>query len=511
MQPMTLNRRSVLALSAGATVFGLVGCRSAVSGETGAGTSSLAMSCTAPVDPSTVLRRNGDTPAWINLVFDRLIDLSPKTFEPVPWLATAWEWAKDRSTLTLTLRDDVKFHSGRPFGPEDVIFSLNKAREPEAKSQIMPLINRISKIEKSGEHEVTLTFGKPTRNIFEVLTFNPIVDSETYAGYADGKKVIGTGPYTWDSYTSGVELKMSRYADYWDKFDNPIETVTLRTIGDPQAQLSAIRSGQVQVVSGIPGRDVKPLAKEGYVQHDSRPTYQQAFLGVDIKIKPFDDIRARQALQWAVDRERIRDQVYGGFGNVSSVPWNAFMVGVTPDQVTRYKHDPAKAKKLLSAAGATGAAVTITASNTPIMSSVMDIVTYDLQQIGLKPTPKLVDSAEFGDKMNNADFKGLYIHVVGTACLSPLTAAMNNPPLRPTGNTSHFENKEYQHLINQAFAAKTDEEIETAYHALSELMLKQSFHITLTQAFEVFTWNKKLQGAGTSVLGYLKLNKASLK
>ncbi|WP_327087166.1 ABC transporter substrate-binding protein [Nonomuraea sp. NBC_01738] len=502
MVDLRLSRRGLFGLTLGTAAAMAVGCRSAteVAGG-GTGGSGITLAYSAAPDPTKLMRRTIDSPVFSNLVFDRLVDLDKKTMEPVPWLAREWEYDQARTTLVLKLRDDALFHSGKKLTAEDVVFSLKKAQDPKAGAQVAPMLNRIEEIRASAPGEVTLKLKAVTSNLFDALMFSPVVEAASY----DQGKVIGTGPYTWGAFSAGNKLDLARFDGYWDGAPS-IEAITIRAIKSPQAQLSALQSGQVQMVGGIPARDVKTAAAGGrYTVSVTTPSYQQTYLGVDVKTKPFDDPKVRQALQYAVDRKRIADQVYGGYAEVSSLPWPATTPGVTPDQVTRYAHDPDKAKALLKEAGATGAEITVWAAQTPIFSSVLDIVQYDLTQAGFKVTPKLLDATEFQTLVVQSKLPGLNIANIGLVSVSPLTGISTANPARPGDNTSRLDDEKYVKLQERAFAAGTPEQLAEANHDLSEYLLEQSFHITLAQAHEVVMWDPSIQGHDTSFLGYLDL------
>lgn len=509
-----LSRRGFLVGTAGLTALSMVGCRSAVSGdgdgEAGGDAQSLVLATPAAPDPTGLLHRQVDTPSYINLVFDRLVDLDPDTLQPLPWLATEWEWAEDRMSLRLALRDDVTWHSGRAFGPEDVIFTLNAAQDPEARSQVAGILSQIASVEATGDHEVTIILGKPTSNLFDALAFNPIVDSDTYDESAGGQDVIGTGPFVWSEYTAGQELVVTANADYWAGAPG-LQTITVRAVENAQALISGLQSGQMQLVGGVPGRDIGVLADDDrYTLLSVESSYQQTYLAADTTTAPFDDLRVRQALQHAVDRQRVVEQVYGGFGKVSCVPWPASTPGVTEDQVTRYGFDPDRARELIDEAGATGAKITVFAASTPIFTSVMEIVQYNLSEIGFDVTAEALEKAEFGDRVRGGDLPGLFIANVGLVSVSPLTGISTAAPLRPDGNPSHLDSPEYVDLQTRAFAATSDEEAAEVNSDLSEFLLEQSFHITLAQAFETYAMTADLTGVETNLLGYLKLGRATL-
>lgn len=501
MVDQRLSRRGLFGLAMGSAAALAVGCRSAT--QVTATGKDITLAFSAAPDPMKLLRRTVDSPVFSSLVFDRLVDLDKETLEPIPLLAKEWEWSQDRTSLVLKLREGVQFHNGRALTPDDVIFTLTKAQDEKNGAQVAPMLKRIKEM-KAGPNEVTITLSGPTSNLFDALMFVPIVDSTTYGS----GKVIGTGPYVWGAFTAGTQLQLTRNEKYWGGSPE-IEKITIKAIKSPQAQLAALQSGQVQMVGGIPARDIKTTSAAGkFTVSVTRPSYQQTYLGVDVKTKPFDDPKVRQALQYAVDRKRIAEQVYGGYAEVSSLPWPANTPGVTKDQVERYPYDPAKAKQLIKEAGAEGAEVTLWAGQTPIFSSVLDIVQYDLEKAGFKVIPKLMDATEFQTLVVGAKLPGLNIANIGLVSVSPLTGISTANPARPGVNTSRLDDKKYVELQQAAYDATTDEARDQANHDLSEYLLEQSFHITLAQAHEVVLWDPTIKSADTTFLGYLNLTDA---
>ncbi|MFJ6135366.1 ABC transporter substrate-binding protein [Kitasatospora sp. NPDC092286] len=505
-----LPRRGFLGLSAGAVLLA-AGCRSATDpaadGAKGASATASAPDLqivygSAP-DPTQLLHRGPDTPAFVNLVLDRLVDLDPQTLQPVPWLATSWEWSADRLKLVLKLREDVTFHDGRALSADDVVFSLVGAAKT---SQVKPLLERLADIRASAGNEVTLTLARPTSNLFDALAFNPVVDARSYVDGKAADKVNGTGPFTWQSFKGGNQLDLARYDRYWQSGRPRFERITIRSVTSSQAALSALQSGQAQLIGAVPGRDLKVLAgNPGFTVQSAKASYQQAFLGVNIATKPFDDIRVRQALQYAVDRERIVSQVYGGSAEASSLPWPSNTPGVTPDQVKRYGHDPEKARGLLKEAGAEGARVPLTAANSPVFTSLVELVKFDLEQAGFGVDVQLLDNAAIQPKIQQGTLEGLFVANHGMVSVSPLSGITVSGPLQVGKNTSHVTDPAFAELQSRAFAAVDEKARADVNHELSEYLLAQSFHITLAHAWETYALASSVHDVATSALGYLRL------
>ncbi|MFF2745557.1 ABC transporter substrate-binding protein [Kitasatospora sp. NPDC058048] len=505
-----LPRRGFLGLSAGAALLA-AGCRSAT--EDAAGGAAASATASAPdlqivygaaPDPTQLLHRGPDTPVFVNLVLDRLVDLDPQTLQPVPWLATSWEWSADRTRLVLKLREDVTFHDGRPLDPDDVVFSLTGAAKS---SQVKPLLERLADIRASARNEVTLTLARPTSNLFDALAFNPVVDARSYVDGKAAEKVNGTGPFTWQSFKGGNQLDLARYDHYWQSGRPRFERITVRSVTSSQAALSALQSGQSHLIGAVPGRDLKVLGgNPGFAVQSAKSSYQQAFLGVNTTSGPFDDRRVRQALQYAVDRERIVAQVYGGHAEASSLPWPSNTPGVTPDQVTRYPHDPEKARGLLREAGAEGARVPLTAANSPVFASLVELVKYDLEQAGFGVDVQLLDNAALQPKIQQGTLEGLFIANHGMVSVSPLSGITVSGPLQVGRNTSHVTDPAYAELQSRAFAAADERARADVNHELSEYLLAESFHITLAHAWETYAFASSVHGVATSALGYLRLD-----
>lgn len=285
----------------------------------------------------------------------------------------------------------------------------------------------------------------------------------------------------------------------------------MRGIDNAQALLSGLQSDQMGLIGGVPGRDSAILdGNDRYPVTAVESSYQQTFLAADTTTAPFDNLSVRIALQYAVDRERIVEQVYGGFGNVGSIPWPAGTPGVTEDQVTRYDFDPEKAKSLIAEAGVTGAKVTVYANSNPIFNSILEIVQYNLTEAGLDVTVETLDGPEFTDRIRGGELPGLVVANVGLVSVSPLPGISSATPLRPGGNPSHVDSDEYRDLQARAYAATSDDDAAQVNFELGEFLLEESFHITLTQAFESYAMTADLAGVGSNLLGYIKLDDAVL-
>ena len=212
--PFELSRRQVLAGFGAGGVLLLAGCSSAVADKKGATSKSskprsggvLKVGIGQDLIPGNIFTNsNAGITTTVGLVFDRLINYPNDQVVPKPSLATTWELAADGTSLALDLRDDVTYHSGRPFTSEDVAFAIETYADPKWNGQLKSTAGAITKVDTSDPHRAVLHFAHPLGNIFDLLDTIPIVDHETIDQLATGEKIVGTGPFALKSWTPNTE------------------------------------------------------------------------------------------------------------------------------------------------------------------------------------------------------------------------------------------------------------------------------------------------------------------
>ncbi len=478
---LTLSRRAVMggSLAVGAAVL-LAGCSDSAPSAVATGRRRLKM--TVEGDPNFA-RILGITPGNTSItrsLFDPLLDRLPDgSYKPA--LASAWEWSQDKKKLVIKLRPGVTFHSGRALAASDVVATMKLAREASSGAQMARLLARTSGVTATGEREVTVTLDKPFVGILDAFSAIPIVDGSTLDDLATAKQVVGTGPFTWGSWTPGKDVVLNRNGSYWQQGRPYLDGLNMSIIGDGQAVLSAVQSGNVELATKILPRDAATLAKDSRFAVVDTPG-QDLYVGVNVTTKPLDDVRVRRAIGMALDRARIAEQVFSGFAQASCVPWDKATPGVTAAQIAHFNYDVTTAKTLISQAGATGAEVTISArSNNPAFVAVADIVHYGLEQIGLKPKIVKTDAPQYAEAMQGGLFPGLWIGNVGLTAMGQVTALLTANPFVIDKNTSKFTDPAWAGLVNAVVNAVDDAQRAEASNKLTQYLLDQAFHLTVVQ------------------------------
>lgn len=312
---------------------------------------------------------------WISLnLYDTLLLASADGKSTEPGLASAYNVSADGKTLTFTMRPGIKFADGSPILVSDVKWSLNRARGKETGDEFAFLLESIDSIETSGDATVAIHMKHADPTILQALaTFNAGIMSEKLVMAAPGANLaekskafaehpIGSGPFVLTSWKRNAELVMSRNQYYWKpgKDGKPLpylDAVKFVNIPDDATRVLKLKAGEVDAMEFVPYSRVGelkadpklnmvlfPAAQLNYFALNTRPTLK------DGTKNPLNDVRVRQALNYATDKDAMIQVVSYGAGT----PQESLMPMSTPYAVGHgapYPYNPEKAKKLLAEAG----------------------------------------------------------------------------------------------------------------------------------------------------------------
>ncbi len=332
-------------------------------------------------------------------LFNGLVELDDNA-NPQPDLAVSWDVNDDSTSYTFTLADGVEWHDGTPFTSADVKFSFEEILLNFHSRTKAGLENVLASIETPDDGTVVFNFTEPYAPLLQRLnsTEAPILPKHVYEGVADPQAAdenlspVGTGPFVFESYEIDTQVTMSRNENYF-KDDLPyVDQVVFRVIPDQNTQVLALEEGEVDFIWRVPGSDVERLAADPDItlhQLNSGPgggfCIPTVTFNLDREI--FDDIRVRQAIAHAVDREQILAQAVFGQGKVATGPINSEMEFAYTDDVTMYPRDVDGANALLDEAGLTagddGTRFGLNLLLFPTFSKYGEIMRENLAEVGI--------------------------------------------------------------------------------------------------------------------------------
>ncbi|MGW0825792.1 ABC transporter substrate-binding protein [Streptomyces sp. NPDC002845] len=480
-----VSRRALLGGLSALGLATVVGCRSAAEeaeeGGAGSGAATPVRGGTlvttvnaAPVPGAYFTGRPGNI-FWCRNVLETLllIDTDGKSR---PLLATDWSLSNGNKTFTAQLREGVTFHSGRPFTADDVVFSLERNIAGDGLASLNGAM-KDWQIKATGEHEVTIASPRPLQEtVHSILDATPIIDRESQKGLEDGSKVVGTGPFVWSGYQAGTKIEMKRNDSYWADGLPYLDGIEITVIADSTAQLAALRSDRVQIANGLSTQDANTVVDDKKFHLDLNQGLVYG-LGLTVDEAPFDQVEVRQAVAYAIDRERINNQVMGGLATTASLPWGEGATGYPADLAKTYTYDPDRARQLIRSAGATGAQFRMAIHNLPIPRRVYEIIARDLSDVGLKPSPLELSIADYGPRRAAGQLGPAFLSWTAVGDMPPALMLDAHHELRPANNAEHYTDKEYQRLA-QALIESPDKSTTAArLRSLSQKLIDDAFFL----------------------------------
>ena len=514
-----LLRRAGLGGAAALTAAGLPGCTLVARqvGERSGGSrrgGRLLLAQAEDVNFATFRQQNTVNALWQRLVFNTLTVYDHATLRPRPSLATGWEVRDGGRTVVFRLRDDVRFHSGRPFGPEDVVANIRwQASEEGAPGQLRSTAAAVTDAEATGPHEVTLRLAHGVSNFFDLCEIMFIADHETLAELETGSVLNGTGPFVFTDYSPGVSMSFRRNPRYWKPGRPYLDEAELRVVGEQQAIVAALQSGQTHLGFQLNGSHLHNVrADERLTVHELDTSDYGHYLGCNLAVEPLDDRRVRQAIAYAVDRDKILRMVVDGVGRTASSPWTPSSPAYDEDAARHYRHDPARARALLREAGVTGARLelAVRSSEPGGDRSTAEIVQDGLRAIGLDVEITVFQPADFQNRLSTANLPGLWVAGHGFGQLNPATLLNGAFPFNAHANASNFVSERYRRLADEAWKATGEAEAARAYREVTQLLLREQFVIDLVSSAQSFVFSDALRGIGYTMFNNLDLDDAYL-
>lgn len=452
---------------------------------------------TFPVLNTTPYPRSGDTGIMRPNLFNYLTSFSEE-LQPTPELAESWELSADRLTMTMNLRQDVTFHSGRSFTAQDVVWNVAYAQDPANRAQIASQMKGVTATATS-DFTVEFLFSVPLPQIFSLFLDMPIIDSESDIEQAVG----GTGPFKFAELRPGDELRMVRNDGYWRQ-DRPfLDEIVVRIVPDQSALLVNLESGSVHVTGAIPLNEVSRLEEGEGTKTSIEPAPGNYNFLLNTSAPPFDDKRVRQAMGLALDRQRFTDLLMFGLTDPTYIVWPRSSPVWHADLDTG-EFNLERARALLAEAGyPDGFETTIHATRgaIPEVFQFTQIYQADLAEIGVRATIEEVEANQWLTLITEAAFPGMLAHSYGTGNIDP-GMLFTTHPFNPDGNAPRFQSEEYSRIIIAAQQEPDQDARIQLYRDLTELIKDEAFILPLANGLVTAGLQENVQDLRINRLGF---------
>lgn len=440
-----------------------------------------------------------------DVAFEGLTKPGQDTFEPQPSLATSWKSSPDRKVWTFNLRKGVKWQDGEPFTAADVKFTFDAWKSGTFLAPSVSALGSLERTEIVNDHVVRLHYANPEGNAPLALTYNAFIwpkhlleDQDLAKPVEFMKKPIGTGPFQYVK-TEGDTTTLERNPTWWNGRAK-LDQIQFKVVEDPAASIAQLQTGELDVTL-IPLNQVAGLEGSDTVRTQTPDALLTHLVSMRVTTDPYQDVRVRQALNYAVDKEAMLDAVLQGLGTVADGPL-PLSVTNEPTGVPPYPYDPDKAAQLLDEAGwrlqdgvrmRDGKPMRITLTATagiPDTPQMAEVIQQAFNKLGIQTDIQLVSRTE--------QYLGLLQDRFNTGVeyipLQPDGNLVSLFSCEGTNNRSDLCSKKVDRLIAAANAAGTPEARAAAYRDLQQALRDAAPSIWLNYPNEAQAISRRLQG-----------------
>lgn len=451
-------------------------------------------------------------------IFDTLV-WSGTDLQIEPGLATSWSPVDD-DTWEFKLREGVKFHDGSDFDAEDVKFSIERIPVVTGPTTTAIYVRRVAGVDIIDPYTLHIHTDGQAATLPNDFIRLFIVSSEAAADYStpetasegfnSGAATIGTGPYKYVRWEPKSDLVLERNDDYWRGM-GAWETVIRKEIPNDSSRLAALKAGQVDVINYVSSVDYLALERDANIdaikgdsvyimnlqldQREKTPMVR-AIDGSDLAENPFRDLKVRQAIDYAIDRETMVDVVLEGLGNPANQMMPAGFFG-SSEAIPMPEYDPAKAKALLADAGyPDGFEVDLycTADRLPGDGAICQGLGQMLTQVGIKTNVNAISKTVYFPAQARLDYS-MFMNGWGTLTgeasytLGGL-AHSNNPDVKLGAyNRIEYLNTDVDKLLQDGAKMMDENQRRATYEEAMEKVMADKAYISLVQLQTV--WGAK--------------------
>lgn len=446
----------------------------------------------------------------ISLIFSGLTRYDEKN-ETIPDLATGWEVSSDQLIYTFKLHNNVKWHDGQPFTAEDVKFTIEAALNPKNNSPIKERFEEIKEVQVVDSYTVKIVLKKPFPLLLNVMSTGMLpkhlLDGKDINNDRFNSAPIGTGPFKFVEWKKGQYMKMVANKEFYRNVPKS-EQVILKYIPDQNLRAVQLEIGEIDVAL-IDPMQMERINKNPNLTVNRMVTADYRALMYN-RINPlWEDVRVRQALNYAVDRQAIVDGVMLGWGKPAYGPLQ--LNWANNEKVNQYTYDAEKAKKLLAEAGWTPGADGIlqkdgkrlsfkmtTFVHDPVRVALINALSTQFKKLGIEAIPDPKEKGSF--KIGATDS-----FLLGWG--SPFdpdddTYRIFHSSQMDNANFEHYKNEKIDSLLLQARETNDRNQRAQLYNDFqTELANDPAFNFLVYLDVAVVT-SKNIQGVKTRTLGH---------
>ncbi|HVL72327.1 MAG TPA: ABC transporter substrate-binding protein [Beijerinckiaceae bacterium] len=436
----------------------------------------------------------------IKNLYDTLIEYTPEG-KAIPSLATEWSIAPDSTSVTLKLRDGVKFHGGGTFDAAAVAANLVKAADPKRGKNVYPTMSFVQDWTVVDPRTIRLNFKAPApeRQITDLLQFITIIDPAVIDTVET--KPGGTGAYMLAERVTGQRLRFTANPNYWRPNEPATKEVVFTIFSEDGAATAALESGAVDMIFGGNSRSAVRLRNAGYQLIQGPGPLVQSFR-INSTRGPFKNAKFRQAFNHLLDREGILRVGYAGLGQVVALPWAPASPAFDESYNKRFAFDLEKGKALLQESGVPAAEMSdwklLVNGGDQASVAISQVAQASFAKVGINIQLDLKQGSEFVDALLGGKFDTVF---GGLGNVQKFPSRVTTNSIYRTSNNPilgephpHPEYVAAIERVNKALGSGP--EVKADYDNLNKVLVETAFAVPTN------TYDQLLIVAGKNVSGF---------
>lgn len=439
-------------------------------------------------------------------VFDTLVE-PDANLDMRQALAESWDVSPDQLSWTFRLRPGVTFHDGSPLTADDVVFSYRRIIDEQLAN--VDKFSAVTDVRAVDPLTVVIRVKQPTPNLLTNLggfKGMAIVQRRNVETGQIATHPVGTGPFAFESQKSGDSITLRANPSYWGGGPK-VSGITFRFISEPSTALSALQAGEIDWTDSVPTQRVAQLRDDDSLHLAVTASNDYWYLALNEAHKPWDDVRARQAVAYGIDRDAIVAATSYGTAAANQLaipegnPWYT--------EYDRYRYDPDTANRLLDEAGVGDVDLDVlVTSEYPETVTAAQVIADNLAPLGIAVNIRTVDFATWLDEQNSGNFDMLMMGWLGNIDPDDFYYAQHHT--NGTSNAQKFSDPEVDRLLD-AGRIETDRHARFEdYRRAAALIADEVSYIYLYNPSVIQAWVTDLSGYEARRDGAVRFRTASL-
>lgn len=414
-------------------------------------------------------------------IFERLVNQNEE-MELIPGLATEWE-AIDDTTWEFKLQEGVTFHDGTDFNADVVEANVERVLDPEVASPAANYLEMIEDIEVVDDHTIRFITEYPfsslpshfAHNVSGMVSKDLI--EEDYKAMEEGNEPgsvinehpIGTNYFEFEEWVPGEYVKLVKNDDYWDG-EAKLDSVTFKVVSEDLTRIAELETGDSHITNPLSPSDMEQVEAKEDIEVTHQDSVALDYIGFNVTKEPFDDVRVRQAVSMAIDKEQIVEGIYNGVGQLATGPLAPTVPGYD-DSIKGLEYNPDKAKELLAEAGyEDGFQTTIWTNDSRERIDVATNAQSQLEEVGIDLDVEILEWGAYLDEVDNGN-QEMYILGWSNGTSTPDTGIyplFHSSNVGNAGNMSFLEDDDLDKLIEEGRREMDEDKRDEIYAEIQE-------------------------------------------